>query len=349
MSGILDIVKSVGLKNLISQGRSRRTVWEALIGPHVVLRCAQTALHVGLLDAMKSGAVDVLEFAERQDLDGRLLVGICELLTARGVLKQEGRSTFKLGKLGRRIAEADMARGWCELAYGYERVLYHMEDLVTKKTYYGNGVSRNGLHVAIGSGLTSQAFFFPIVIEIIRRRGYKHVVDLGCGDGTFLRVLASKIPGIRGSGIDLSPDAVDEGNERMREQGLADRLRLYAGNLVDLEAHPEAINGADTATSFFVLHELSKRDDHQETIEFLGRFRSVLPGKDLIIVEPDRPSVSEMTKRPGPAIEYYLFHDLSGQRTLPRRTWKALLTRAGFEQVVEERIRLARTSIFIAS
>jgi len=50
--------------------------------------------------------------------------------------------------------------------------------------------------------------------------------------------------------------------------------------------------------------------------------------------------------RPGPAIEYFLFHDLSNQKPVGRDVWKQLFAEAGFKNVAEDYLSFARTAIF---
>jgi ubiquinone/menaquinone biosynthesis C-methylase UbiE len=341
------LTRVLGLRNVRRLSAIRGRVWGDVISRQFTTRSIQTMLHVGLLDAMqREGAVDVAAFADKEGLDRRLVVGICEALFARRVLQKDGATRFRLDDLGRLIMEEQLARGWFDLAYGYEPVLHRMEDLVRKKAVYGRDVVRDGLHVAVGSGLASVAFFFPMVAEGIARAGYRKVLDLGCGDGTFLRLLAGRIPSLRGTGIDLSPEAVGNGNAVMAAQGLADRFRLYVGDVTELDRIAEATDGVDAVTTSFVLHEISKSPDQRETVDFLKMFRRALPGVPFVIVETDRPTPEEMRAEPGFAIEYFLFHDLSGQQALSRATWIDLFQRAGFTSIAEEYIRFARTCIF---
>jgi hypothetical protein len=56
-----------------------------------------------------------------------------------------------------------------------------------------------------------------------------------------------------------------------------------------------------------------------------------------------------MRKRPGPAVEYFLFHDLSKQHPLSREQWRKLYQSSGFQSIEEDYIAGARTSIYTLS
>ena len=53
-----------------------------------------------------------------------------------------------------------------------------------------------------------------------------------------------------------------------------------------------------------------------------------------------------MRRSPGPAIEYFFFHDLSGQNPVGRQEWKRLFHAAGFGSVQEDYMQFVRTSIY---
>ena len=75
-------------------------------------------------------------------------------------------------------------------------------------------------------------FWIAMVHEIVRQHSSDEVVlDYGCGDGQFLRLLNSMRPFARGLGIDVDLDKVSEASDAVREgEPIA-----YAG--------PEALNG----------------------------------------------------------------------------------------------------------
>src|SRR4051794_26613832 len=107
----------------------KQRVWEELVSPHFTLRSVQTLLHTGFLDALRKAPQSAEEYAAKNDLDPKLLRAVCDALYARRILTLDG-ERFGLDETGRLIVETNLGRGWIDLAYGYEPVLYNMERLL---------------------------------------------------------------------------------------------------------------------------------------------------------------------------------------------------------------------------
>lgn len=347
----MDVSRALGWKTLWQLRKARRQAWERFISPHFVTRIIQTLYNVGLLEELRThDSVDVVAFAGRDNLDGPTLIALCEALHARRILVRRTPSSFALDAAGRFLVEEPMVRGWFELTYGYENVLYHLEDIVRKKKIYGkDGFQRDGRYVATGSGLASMRFYFPYALHLMGKRSYRRVLDIGCGDGTFLRLLHEADPRIEGVGVDLSPEAVAAGNADLERRGLSNKIQLHACDAMHLERVAEHLKGVDAATTFFVLHEFCDQGKNSSAQQFLSQFRQVLPGAPFMIFETIRPTPDEMRAHPGPAVEYFLFHDLSGQKPISRADWTSLFTASGFSSIEEDYLDFARTSIFTVS
>lgn len=340
----LAVARTVGWSKLLEMRKVKQHVWEELIAPHFTLRCVQTLLNTGFLDALREGPRNPEEFAAKNDLDPELLRALCESLYARKILTLDG-DRFGLDETGRLIAETNMGRGWVDLVYGYEPVLNNLEPMLRKQASYGKDVVRYGDYVGTGSGLASVDFYFPLVAQLVAAGKRRRVLDIGCGDGTFLRYLCAAVPGLEGVGIDLSPDAVEAGRRILAKEKISN-VTLHAGDAMDIGTLKEQTAGVDCATTFFVLHELCDNNGNQRTLRFLKAFREGLPGVPFHIIETIRPTAQEMRKRPGPAVEYFLFHDLSRQHPLSREQWRKLYQASGFQSIQEDHIAGARTSIF---
>ena len=117
---------------------------------------------------------------------------------------------------------------------------------------HGEGGAAGALHRAVwGPGVDEADAAFHYVenrllahlrnLSAAERRA--HVVDLGCGVGGSLCHLAARLP-ILGTGLTLSPVQVRHAERRIREAGLADRVRCLEA---DYCAPPAELPPADLA------------------------------------------------------------------------------------------------------
>jgi SAM-dependent methyltransferase len=60
----------------------------------------------------------------------------------------------------------------------------------------------------------------PVVEEVLGRHRPDTLLDVGCGEGSFLLRLAQRLPGTRFVGIDHSERAIADADERRRREGL---------------------------------------------------------------------------------------------------------------------------------
>jgi SAM-dependent methyltransferase len=345
MMEMLRTTRVVGLKRLMKLSRAHRLAWPGIMNGFYTTRILQTLFNVGLFDEMKGGRqVDIEAFAASKRLDARILASLCDALYALRLLERQGK-LYRLSEDGNLLN--DVGRGWFDAAYGYEEVFHNLEGLLRQECRYGDTVTRRSDFVAKGSGEVEAWLYFPLAIDAIRKRGCTHALDLGCGDGTFLRQLCGQIPGVKGYGIDLAPEAIADGNAELKAAGMQDRIRLFVEDISKLDQVPYELSRVDVATTFFVLHELMHSGE-ERVVQFLRDFRRLFPKVPLMIYEVDRPTVDEMRRRPGMAVPYLVQHDVSNQRPVDRKAWRALLQHAGFTSVEERNLPFARSVIFTA-
>lgn len=346
MQELLRAIRVVGLGNVLKLGRGYRLGWTELIRGHVATNAMHALLNIGLIDEMLTKqSVDLREFAESRNLDPDLLRPVCDALSSMRILSREGAS-YRLDDKGRLLV--DVFRGWMEVSYGYAEIFHNLEPVLRRQKVYGRDFYRKSDFVARGSGEMEDKLFFPLACEMIAAKGYRRVLDLGCGDGTFLRSLCSRNSEVMCYGIDIAPEAVDLGNRLSRQAGLADRVVLHAADIQDVQEMPEELKSVQVATIFFVLHEILYHGEDR-LIEFLTAFRRKFPGVPLIAFEAIRPSYEQMRSRPGVAIYYFLYHDLSHQKPVSREKWRELFRAAGWTGIEERYLWYARTSIFTLS
>ncbi len=89
-------------------------------------------------------------------------------------------------------------------------------------------------HRCVGTAVDS--YRLRPILESLKRRGVKKVLDVACGQGGPLMWLADRLPGVEFVGIDINKHLVEASQENLRERGLEDRVRIEHGNIYDYAA-----------------------------------------------------------------------------------------------------------------
>ncbi len=344
MTELLSTIRVIGPRRIFKLLRAYRLGMLGILSGFYTTRSMQALFNVGFFDEMRErGSVDVDSYAASNRLDPHILGALCDSLFSLRILNKDGRR-YSLDSKGRVLVE--VARGWFDSVYGYEGVFHSLEALLKREKSYGTDVTRRVDFVTKGYGEVEKWFYFPLALDIVSKNRGRKVLDLGCGDGTFLRFLCESDEEITGYGLDIAPDAVAEGNEKAKRAGLDNRLRLFVGDISKLDRAPRGLDDVDVATTFFVLHEI-RFHGRDRVIDLLQSFRRIFPGVPLIVFEVLRPTAEAMRKRPGMAIHYFLHHDLSHQKPVDRGEWLELFNAAGFGSIEERHYGLVRTAIFI--
>jgi SAM-dependent methyltransferase len=324
--------------------KTYRTGWDEMIRGYMETTTMHALLNVGLIDELQQKeSVDLGRFAAAADLDIDILRPLCDAFYCVGMFDKHG-SAYALSAKGRSVV--DIMRGWLDVCYGYSEVFHSLEALLRKQKVYSKDLYRRSDFVARGSGEMENVLFFPLVNDIIIAHGYRRVLDLGCGDGTFLRKLCALNKDVECFGIDLAPAAVEEGRRSAQAAGLAHRINLFALDISRIEKASDTLSNLDVATVFFVLHELLYFGE-DVLLTFLKDFRRLFPGVPLIVFEAVRPTIEELRRHPGMAVYYFLYHDLTQQRPVDAETWKELFRAAGFVSIEERNLDFARAALYI--
>jgi demethylspheroidene O-methyltransferase len=109
-------------------------------------------------------------------------------------------------------------------------------------------------------------------------RAHRRLLDIGGGDGTFLRQVGAAHPDLQLMLFDL-PSVVEQAHPRFAEAGMAQRARLHGGDFHAMDLP----RGADAASFVRVLHD---HDDDAVRRMLAAAHAALSQGGTLIVAEP---------------------------------------------------------------
>ncbi len=128
----------------------------------------------------------------------------------------------------------------------------------------------------------------PLFADVDARGGL--VVDLGCGNGWYLRALAERFPRLRGLGLDGMPQNIDGAVALAQARGVDDRLAFQLGDLHGLSV--------DEPVSAFVMNRALHHvwDGRRALLEAM--VSRLEPGGSVVIWEPRWPDERAALRSP---------------------------------------------------
>ena len=86
---------------------------------------------------------------------------------------------------------------------------------------------------------------YPPILEELKKDGFEDLLDVGCGTGPMVELLASELPGRRYTGLDLTPRMIEVANAKGIEGA-----RFVVGDAEDLPFDDESFDVIICANSF---------------------------------------------------------------------------------------------------
>jgi SAM-dependent methyltransferase len=142
---------------------------------------------------------------------------------------------------------------------------------------------------AVSFGYTTRRGKFRVWAQELGRvglSGTERVLDLGCGRGAVLVLVARLLPGGTATGIDLwrtqdqSGNAVEATWRNAEVEGVADRVELVTG---DIRWLPFGDESFDLVVSSLTIHNIADADGRDQAIT--EAYRVLVPGGRLLIAD----------------------------------------------------------------
>jgi SAM-dependent methyltransferase len=296
-----------------------------LFSSYVAAGALSAAHEIGLLDAVEEhGSVQVTDMQDDgRSADPQAVATLCASLSWAGILELDGRTV----RPGPRFADAYAARGYFYwLARGCGNLFTTAPELVwddARGTY-----SRDMRAVAIGSRIIGDVEVEPLFDRTLAGLGFRVVADLGCGSGQRLMRIARRHPQVRGIGVDIASASVELATESVARAGLADRITIHQGDVLDLE--PLAgFAEVDVVTCVFMGHDFWPMDSCVKT---LGGLREAFPNAStLLICDVTRSVAPPAGELPIFQLGFELAHALMATYLPTRAEWDQAFAAGGWD------------------
>jgi demethylspheroidene O-methyltransferase len=185
----------------------------------------------------------------------------------------------------------------------------------------------------------SQGLVAEEILDAYAVREHRCVLDVGGGDGTFLRALARRAPAARLMLFDL-PGVAELARQRFATAGLSERVAIFGGDF-SRDALPQ---GADLITFVRVLHD---HDDPRVATMLRAAHAALAPGGRLVVAEPLAGTPGAL--RMGDAYFGMYLWAMGSGRPRTAAELAGMLETAGFRRVQQRATRIPlQTSLLVA-
>jgi len=276
--------------------------------------------------------------ADHLGLDTSRFRGLMTYLHNEGVVVLGDDDGVRLTRFGEDLATF---QPWYELLVGgYGESFRNLPEVLKLAGPYA---TRDPSWVATGSCGISQFDALPMTRALLSQipTAVNTVVDIGCGDGTYLVDLCASVPEIQGVGFELEPSIVAAGNAFVAYRGLAERVVVRQAHLATEVPDVDDCQGPLCFITAFVLQELLEQTGRPSVVELIRTTFERYPDAYWVVVEVDhRPLDAEVMSHPlGLAYynPYYLLHVVTEQRLESLAFWEELFAEAGVKTLAIER------------
>jgi cyclopropane fatty-acyl-phospholipid synthase-like methyltransferase len=230
----------------------------------------------------------------------------------------------------------DEPRGFFELTYAYEPVFGRLPDLLRGAARYPADVQRRGKYVGRGSGQLCRTLPYPVLADMLRRRGARQVLDLGCGDLSFLFFACEAVADLRAVGIDIDEPTVAYARSVLAGSPHAARIEVRCADMFHLEALARERPDVDAITAVDTFHEYLAQGE-EVVVGLLRQLRANFPKARLYVGEFCKQPHEKLRRQPTAFLEHHLYHDLTNQTIATADRWRAMFAAAGL-QIAEEKV-----------
>ena len=293
------------------------------------------ALHeTGVFNLMKKQKeLSVEEISSKCNLNPKLLGGVMNFLYHSDQIISKQNNKFSLTEKGNDWLFTDPVLAMSYGAVGaYSCILTELVPSLRNEKKYGVDFIRKGDLIAKGSYHTGKGNY-PWVLDKMKEMGIKKVADLGCGSADVIINLCKSDKNLKGVGIDISKEALEEAEKRIQANGLTERIKLSEGDLYKPETFSNSVKDVDAFNAIMVMHEFL-RDGKESVIKMFKSMKKEFEGKYFFLGEFDCVEDEEYQRMNYPDRIHYLFyqhmiHPLTNQGLARKEDWLDIFQQAG--------------------
>jgi ubiquinone/menaquinone biosynthesis C-methylase UbiE len=220
--------------------------------------------------------------------------------------------------------------GAMNIIYSYKDIVNNLEKFLIGKQ---KKVECNRIENVYGSGKSHKRKFFENAISIIKKNKISKVIDLGLGNGDFIRSILKTNSKAKFAGVDLSNEVI---NKLKRELGNSKNMicdDIFKINQWSKKLKENNFNIDDKLliNFMFTLHE-HYFDSNDKIKNFLNNIRSRFPKANILITEVFEIPSKKFSKIADNSIlpEFILFHKFSRQKLFLYKQLKKIIKESNF-------------------
>ncbi|MEI8347608.1 MAG: 2-ketoarginine methyltransferase [Pseudomonadota bacterium] len=302
---------------------------------HVLATNIYHLFQTGLYDYLiKNPNQTTSQIAQHFHFDSARLDGFFEYLSNENILKKNGQEV-SLTPFGHSY---EKFRGWYTLLIGAYSQTFAQ---VGEKLKLGSGfATRDSTKVGIGSCAMSHYNAIPLQKELIALvpGNEKCLLDLGCGNAGCLVETVRDMPGLFGVGVEPDAGAFEDAQKSVNQFNLGSRITLINDSAVHAPQMVKSLEHRPNITVIsFVLHEILSTQGEDGVKKFLLDIFNQFPDMHMIVIEVDVKKTDRNFMGQGYAQAYfnpyYLIHDFTDQKLMPKEYWLNLFTSLNLELV----------------
>lgn len=180
---------------------------------------------------------------------------------------------YRVNRVGKAI---NLYRNYGLEALYKEFVLYwgptfsQLPQLITREAARPNMESEMENELISRASRASEVFVWPLLKAKCEKENWQRILDVGCGEGFFLKKFMQEFPRIKGLGIDINPAVVERAQAQANPY--SERLKIELGDILDC---PDPLEKYDCC----LLNNNIYYFPREQRVEILARIKTwLVPG-----------------------------------------------------------------------